>query len=373
MDLSHLRWHPLGQNSRHTTLFVTHKHYLLPSFTTIMGLLEESKAQAEILAGKGYDLCKYGKYKEALEFYRQACTLDADNFKYWYNAAVACDRIGDNAGMERACLKTIECDGSFIKGYVRLAKAHVRQEKWEEASEVIATGMLIHADSPELKALKEQVDKKQEEKSMIAARQLEQRLQQQQRTADPPERRGSDASQRSGVSYGSTSGSAVTAIGGNVAASPTRSPVTQKPNHVVNLLQNKRGGIPPQQREIPKLNNPQYAAPAAVAAPKREIPRLNNPHFGDSAPAAPKRDIPRLNNANFGDSAPHHRNLAAHHAPRLAIPPNRDNGPDFKDQCKTFIVAEAAVKEMNPQEAAPKPAAKPARRLPFFRKQEHEL
>jgi hypothetical protein len=300
-----------------------------------MGHFEESRAKAEAFAGKGYDLCKYGKYADALHLFQQASELDPSNFKYWYNAAVACDRIGDHVGMERASQKTIECDGTFVKGYVRLAKALVRQHKYDGAAEIVATGLLIDEHYAELLELKKLVATKQEEISMAEARKLADQLRQQKerekmQTPAPPL---SPTPRITAAPSVSAASSAVTAVGGN------------------NNNKRSGGGIPASHREIPKLNNPHFAdsGVAARSPPQgparrmpqqeqrqREIPRLNNPHFGDSTGAA---------SASGSNNSAHPRPSRLNQPySRPIVPPNRDI--DFKDQCGTFILAPTAVREM---------------------------
>ena len=133
----------------------------------------EQIVKAEKLSKKGYDLCRHAKYAEALVYYKKAASLDPTNHKHWYNTAVACDRIGDNAGMESSCVKTIECNGAFMKGYVRLAKALLRQDKVDQAATAVVTGLLVAPDDAELAAIQKEVQKKQEELSVVAIQRLE--------------------------------------------------------------------------------------------------------------------------------------------------------------------------------------------------------
>jgi hypothetical protein len=316
-------------------------------------MFEESRAQAEAFAGKGYDLCKYGKYADALDLFRQASELDPSNFKYWYNAAVACDRVGDDIGMEQASQKTIECDGTFIKGYLRLAKALVRQHKYDSAAEIIATGLLIDETHKELLELKTVVVQKQEERSLVEARRLAEQLQRQQKEMEkinipppPPAPPASSAaatttnlrSSTSTLSGTSALGmSAVTTVGGNIAKSTAGGGP-------------RTGGIPAGQRELPKLNNP-YFADSGPRSPPQQPRHTTNP-YSSSSPPQQQREIPRFNQPHFGDNTA--STTSPRPPPRLArpysrpqVPPNRANGPDYKDQCATFILVDPnAVQEL---------------------------
>lgn len=77
------------------------------------------------------------KYKEALELYTEALTIDpvnkTTNSKLYFNRATVNFKLGSKEPCIKDCTSAIDLDPSYLKAYIRRAKCYMDTEKYEEA------------------------------------------------------------------------------------------------------------------------------------------------------------------------------------------------------------------------------------------------
>lgn len=94
---------------------------------------DENKANAEQLKAEGNNLMKAEKYKEALECYTQAVSLDGSNAVYYCNRAAAYNHLGNYKAAIDDCDTALKIDPSYSKAYGRKGLAHTQLKQYKEA------------------------------------------------------------------------------------------------------------------------------------------------------------------------------------------------------------------------------------------------
>ena len=74
---------------------------------------------------EGNTLYKAGEYRRAIDAYTQAITLDPASVSFYTNRAAAYFMIKSYAKAAADCEEAVKLDASFVKAYVRAAKAYL--------------------------------------------------------------------------------------------------------------------------------------------------------------------------------------------------------------------------------------------------------
>ena len=102
---------------------------LTTSATTLMAPKEAKKAY-----DKARDLMRKKKPEEALKEYEKALGLYPKYAVAWYELGLVHDTAQRDAEAQAAYAKSLEADPKFIKPYMSIAAALVREKKWQEAA-----------------------------------------------------------------------------------------------------------------------------------------------------------------------------------------------------------------------------------------------
>ena len=103
---------------------------LTTSATTLMAPKDAKKAYE-----KGRELMRKKKPEEARKEYERALDLYPKYAVAWYELGVLHDMAQRDADAQTAYAKALEADAKFIKPYMNIAAAQVRDQKWKEAAE----------------------------------------------------------------------------------------------------------------------------------------------------------------------------------------------------------------------------------------------
>jgi len=95
----------------------------------------ELKEKADKHKTEGNELMKQEKYKEALEQYKSAIEIDANNAVYYCNRAAAYSKLSDFTNSIEDCKNALKIDPSYGKAWGRLGLALLSNNQFEEAYE----------------------------------------------------------------------------------------------------------------------------------------------------------------------------------------------------------------------------------------------
>jgi tetratricopeptide (TPR) repeat protein len=125
-------------------------------------------AQAEAFKAKGNEFFKGGKYKEAIEKYKEATAIDSDQPSYWSNMAACYEKLSQYDEMADAARSCIKADKNFVKGYFRLAVAYKNLNDLPNCIKTLESGLAIEASNPDLKKMKKEITELQRGEQVAA-------------------------------------------------------------------------------------------------------------------------------------------------------------------------------------------------------------
>ncbi|XP_077981082.1 small glutamine-rich tetratricopeptide repeat-containing protein beta-like isoform X2 [Glandiceps talaboti] len=117
-----------GAGGLQPTVTITTEH--LPEKKKVT---EEEKCQAELLKVEGNNFMKSEHYRQALECYTQAISLDNCNAVYYCNRAAAYSKLDQHQQAIEDCKKALEIDPKYSKAYGRMGLAFTSLNEHEKA------------------------------------------------------------------------------------------------------------------------------------------------------------------------------------------------------------------------------------------------
>ncbi|KAL7543360.1 hypothetical protein ACHAXR_012687 [Thalassiosira sp. AJA248-18] len=109
--------------------------------------------EAEALKDEGNKLVGRQNWPAAAKKYKKAIALNKSSAVYWSNLAFCYDKmdsLDEYLAVAQTCVKV---DPSFMKGYLRLARAHHRVWGYTEEKKVLTRGLALYPHSSELKEM----------------------------------------------------------------------------------------------------------------------------------------------------------------------------------------------------------------------------
>lgn len=113
----------------------------------------DKNPEAEAKKAEGNTAFAANEYDTAIEKYTEAIAIDAGNHVYYSNRSAVYLAQEDWEKAETDASKCIELNDVFVKGYFRLARAQMEQNKLDEAMTTIRKGLKKNEGNPELKNL----------------------------------------------------------------------------------------------------------------------------------------------------------------------------------------------------------------------------
>ena len=125
-----------------------------------MGKKKQTKNNPDSLKEAGNKAFMNKNYEEAVKQYTMAIeiTLDKPNHIYFANRANAELELMMFEECIADCNQAIQIEPTFIKSYIRKAKALINQQKLEQAMETLKQGHQVDPNSPDLNELIKEVE-----------------------------------------------------------------------------------------------------------------------------------------------------------------------------------------------------------------------
>ncbi|XP_072027280.1 small glutamine-rich tetratricopeptide repeat-containing protein beta-like [Amphiura filiformis] len=127
---------------------------------------EETKAEAEKLKTEGNNLMKSERYREAVECYTKAVSLDSNNAVYYSNRAAAYSKLDDHTRAIQDCEKAVSIDPSYSKAYGRMGLAYTSLNQLEKAKEAYAKAVDLEPSNDSYQANLQIAEQKLREASL---------------------------------------------------------------------------------------------------------------------------------------------------------------------------------------------------------------
>ena len=115
-------------------------------------------AAAEAKKAAGNLAFKAKKFKQAVALYGEAIVLDPRNPVYFCNRSTCYANLGDWRASMNDASKTVELDSASVKGWSRLAKAHLSLYEVDETREALERGLALDGANKDLLKIKERLD-----------------------------------------------------------------------------------------------------------------------------------------------------------------------------------------------------------------------
>ncbi|KAL4856376.1 DnaJ subfamily C member 7 [Chlorella vulgaris] len=108
-------------------------------------LADSARQLAEAQKGLGNDAYKLGRYEEATRCFSAALQLCPDTPVYLGNRAAAYLMGKRYTDAVQDCLRAVQLDPAYVKGYARAAKAEMLMGHWQRAEELYRQGVQLDA------------------------------------------------------------------------------------------------------------------------------------------------------------------------------------------------------------------------------------
>ncbi|XP_070564283.1 small glutamine-rich tetratricopeptide repeat-containing protein beta-like [Ptychodera flava] len=115
--------------------------------TQLKEITAEDKAKAEDLKIEGNKCMKSESFKEALECYTQAISIDDGNAVYYCNRAAAYSKLGDHPQAIEDCRNALEIDPKYSKAYGRMGLAYTSLQEHEKARDAYKKAIELDPDN----------------------------------------------------------------------------------------------------------------------------------------------------------------------------------------------------------------------------------
>ena len=110
------------------------------------------------MKAEGNAAFKAKKFKQAVKLYGAAIGLDPSNPVYFCNRSTCYANLGDWRASMHDASKTVELDAASVKGWSRLAKAHLSLYEADETREALDQGLALDGANKDLLKMKERLD-----------------------------------------------------------------------------------------------------------------------------------------------------------------------------------------------------------------------
>ncbi|XP_002738141.1 small glutamine-rich tetratricopeptide repeat-containing protein beta-like [Saccoglossus kowalevskii] len=115
--------------------------------TPSQDITPQQRADAEKLKVEGNNCMKAEKYKQALEYYTQAISVDCMNAVYYCNRAAAYSKIEEHQAAIEDCKKALVIDPKYSKAYGRMGLAFTSINEHEKARDAYKKAIELDPDN----------------------------------------------------------------------------------------------------------------------------------------------------------------------------------------------------------------------------------
>ena len=106
-----------------------------------------NEQQAEALKAQGNNRFEQKQFRDAITFYSKAIALCPNTASYYANRAAAWLMVGACSECISDCQAAVKRDPTYVKGYIRMAKALCEQGKYDQAIECLTLGQSYQSET----------------------------------------------------------------------------------------------------------------------------------------------------------------------------------------------------------------------------------